>query len=83
MKLNEYCKRENITMKSIADHLGYSYNYFAHCANGTEKFSYKRAKEVSEFCEGEVTIDDLLPSLKVEKCPMCKRTFPRKKTSGQ
>jgi len=77
LKLKDYCKKENITLRTIAENVGIPYNYFAHCASGIEKFSYHRAKRISEFCNGEVTIDDLIPYEKSEVCPTCKRILPK------
>jgi len=77
LKLKEYCKRENITLRSIAENVGIPYNYFAHCASGKEKFSYQRAKRVSEYCHGEVTVDDLIPYVEPKRCSECNRILPK------
>lgn len=84
MKLKDYCAKENITLKYIADSLNISYNYFAHCASGIKRFSYNRAKMVSEFCNGEVSVDDLIPYEKINVCPSCQRPIQKssRKTSG-
>jgi hypothetical protein len=72
LKLKEYCEKEGITMSSIAKSLNYSVIGFLHAVNGSQKMSYKRAKEVSEYCDGEVTVDDLIPYKKPERCSHCK-----------
>jgi len=59
-------------MSSIAKNLGYSVVGFLHAVNGNQKMSYRRAKEVSEFCNGEVTVEDLITYEKQERCPKCK-----------
>ena len=78
MKLKEYCAKKKITMKSIAEALGYQYNHFANCIAGRTRLSLERARAVSSFCKGEVRIDDLIPFKKAVHCPTCKRILPRK-----
>lgn len=79
MKLKEYCEKESITMKSIALALGYQYNHFANCIAGRTRLSLERARAVSEYCNGEVTIDDLLPYKKPKYCsdPRCNKVLDR------
>lgn len=67
MKLKDYCTEKNITMKSIADALGYEYHAFSSCLRGEKRFSYERAKEISKYCGGMVTVDELLPDNTEEK----------------
>lgn len=67
MRLKEYCAKKNITLRSIANHFGYAYTHFSMCARGIRRFGVDRAHQISKYCNGEVTIEDLLPPTKEKK----------------
>ena len=80
MNLREYCEKQNITMKSIADVEGFQYSHFMNCVAGRTRFSLARARAISERCNGEVTLDDLLPYKRPVHCsdPRCNKVLDRK-----
>lgn len=82
MKLKDYCVKEKITMTSIAKALGYSVRSFLNAAAGVERFSYARAKTISEYCNGEVTVDDLIPFIPEKRCSKCNQVIRNKKGGG-
>lgn len=80
MNLKDYCKKEKITLKTLSKAMGYNYLYFASQVRGLRRFTFQTAKDISEYCNGEVTVEELLPMQHPIRCsdPRCNRVLDKK-----
>lgn len=81
MHLKDYCKKNNITLQSVAKAVGMGYTHFNNCLNNFNgrKFSLTMAREIERFTDSEVTIDDLIPKIKPDICDKCGHVVYKKK----
>jgi transcriptional regulator with XRE-family HTH domain len=74
MELKDYLKMNKISLTDLAKHIGVSRNQVSGIANKTRWPSKKIANQIIEFCESNVSIEDLnrgKPSN--TRCPTCGR----------
>jgi DNA-binding transcriptional regulator YdaS (Cro superfamily) len=60
----------------VCDALGQHYPYFIQQVRGVKKFTVQMARMISEYTDGEVTIDDLIPYIRPTHCSKCKQLLP-------
>ena len=77
VNLKEWCKKQNVTVKSVCEALSQDYPYFIQQVRGEKRFTVQMARRISEYTGEEVTIDDLIPYIRPTHCTKCKQLLPK------
>ena len=72
MDLKAWLKRNNISVKTLADHLGISTVYVYNHMRGDAQFSFDLCKKIEELTKGEIKAEEIIKTT-VVYCDGCGR----------